>query len=47
MDAILSNITRKLLRFEIGKMLVAVKKTFYLFIVLFIIIFGAVSFPIH
>jgi len=42
-EAILSNSTRKLLWFEITKMLIAVKNKF---IVLFIIIFGALSFPI-
>ena len=42
-EAILSNSTRKLLWFEITKMLIALKNKF---IVLFIIIFGALSFPI-
>jgi len=44
MEAILSNSTRKLLWFEIGKMLIAVLKS--KFIVLFIMIFGTLSFPI-
>jgi len=44
MEAILSNSTRKLLRFEIIKMLIAVLKN--KFIVLFSIIFGTLSFPI-
>jgi len=43
-EAILSNSTRKLLWFEISKMLTAVLKI--KFIVLFIIIFGTFSFPI-
>jgi len=43
-EAILSNSTRKLLWFEIGKMLIAVLKS--KFIVLFIMIFGTLSFPI-
>jgi len=42
-EVILSNSTRKLLWFEITKMLVAVKKN--KFIVLFIITFGTVLFP--
>ena len=41
--AILSNNTRKLLRFEISKMLIAFKIN--KFIVLFIILFGTLSFP--
>jgi len=40
-EAILSNITRKLLWFEITKMLIAVKNEF----VSFVVIFGTVSFP--
>jgi len=44
MEAVLSNSTRKLLWFEITKMLIAVKQN--KFIVLFIIIFGTLSFPI-
>ena len=44
MKAISSNSTRKLLWFEITKMLIAVKKNE--FIVLCIIIFGTLSFPI-
>jgi len=44
MKAILSNNTRKLLWFEISKMLITVLKNE--FIVLFIIIFGTLSFPI-
>jgi len=40
----LSNSTRKLLRFEIAKMLIAVKNKF---IVSFIIIFGTLSFPVE
>ena len=43
-EAILSNSTRKLLWFEITKMLIAVVKN--QFIVSFIIIFGTLSFPI-
>ena len=44
MEAILSNSSRKLLRFETTKMLIAVwEKNF---IVSFIIIFGTLSFPI-
>ena len=43
-EAILSNSTRNPLRFEISKMLIAVYKN--KFIVLFIIIFGTLSFPI-
>ena len=43
-EAILSNSTRKLLRFEITKMLIAVLKN--KFIVLFSIIFGTLSKPI-
>ena len=43
-EAILSNSTRKLLRFEINKMLIAVKKN--KFIVLFMVIFVTVSFII-
>jgi len=43
-EAILSNITRKLLWFEICKMLIAVIKN--KFIVLFIMMFGTLSFPI-
>ena len=43
-EANLSNGTRKLLRFEITKMLIAVKKN--KFSVSFIIIFGLLSFPI-
>jgi len=43
-EAILSNSTRKLLWFEISKMLIAVFKN--KFIVSFIIIFGTLSFPI-
>jgi len=43
-EAILSNSTRKLLWFEITKMLIAVLRN--KFIVLFIIIFGTLSFPI-
>jgi len=43
-EAILSNSTRKLLRFDISKMPIAVKKN--KFIVLFIINFGTLSFPI-
>ena len=43
-EAILSNSTRKLLWREITKMLIAVFKN--KFIVLFIIIFGTLSFPI-
>ena len=42
-EAILSNSTRKLLWFEISKMLIAVK---YKFIVLFIVILDTLSFPI-
>jgi len=42
--AILSNSTRKLLWFEISKMLIAVSKN--KFIVLFTIIFGTFSFPV-
>ena len=42
-EAILSNSTRKLLWFEITKMLIAVKNKF---VVLFIIIFGTLSFLI-
>jgi len=42
-EAILWNSTRKLLWFEISKMLIAVKSKF---IVLFIVIFGPLSFPI-
>jgi len=41
-EAILSNITRKLLWFEITKMLIAVKNKF---VVSFVVIFGTVSFP--
>jgi len=44
MESILSNSTRKLLWFEISKMLIAVKKN--KFIVSFIIIFGTLSFPV-
>jgi len=44
MEAILSNSTRKLLWFEIIKMLIAVLKS--KLIVLIIIIFGTLSFPI-
>jgi len=44
MEAILSNSTRTLLWFEIAKMLIAVLK--HKFIVLFIIIFSTLSFPI-
>jgi len=44
-EAILSNSTRRLLWFEIIKMLIAVLKKSK-FIVLFIIIFGILSFPI-
>ena len=40
-EAILSNSTRKLLWFEISKMLIGLLK--YTFIVLFIIIFGKIS----
>ena len=43
MEAILSNTTRKLLCFEITKMLIAVLKNE--FIVLFITIFGTLSSP--
>jgi len=43
-EAILSHSTRKPLRFEISKMLIAFLKT--KFIVLLIIIFGTISFPI-
>ena len=43
-EAILSNSTRKLIWFEITKMLIAVKRN--KFIVSFIIIFGILSFPI-
>jgi len=43
-ESILSNSTRKLLWFEISKMLIAVKKN--KFIVLLIVIFGTLSFPI-
>ena len=43
-EAILSNSTRKLLWFEIAKMLIAVLKNDV--IVLFIIIFGTLLFPI-
>jgi len=43
-EAILSNCTRKLLWFEITKMLISVKNKF---IVLFIIIFGTLLFPIY
>jgi len=43
MEAILSNSARKLLRFEIAKMLIAVEKN--KFIMLFSIIFGTLSFP--
>jgi len=43
-EAILSNSTRKLLRFEITKMLIAACNN--KFIVLFSIIFGTLSFPI-
>jgi len=43
-EAILSNSTRKPLWFEVTKMLVAVFKN--KFIVLFVIIFGTLSFPI-
>jgi len=42
-EAILSNNTRELLRFEISKMLIAFKIN--KFIVLFIILFGTLSFP--
>jgi len=42
-EAILSDSTRKLLLFQIGKMLIAVLKN--QFIVLFIITFGTLSFP--
>jgi len=42
-EAILSNSTRKLLRFEISKMLITVLK---INLLLFIIIFGTLSFPI-
>jgi len=42
-EAIFTNSTRKLLWFEISKMLIAVKNKF---IVLFIIISGTLSFPI-
>ena len=42
-EAILSNSTRKLLWFEISKMLIAVKNKF---IVLFIVILDTLSFPI-
>ena len=44
-EAILSNSTPELLWFEISKMQIAVKKN--KFIVLFIIIFGTLSFPIE
>jgi len=37
--------TRKLLRFEISKMLIAVQEKH--FVVSFIIIFGTFSFPVH
>jgi len=43
-EGILSNSTQKLLWFEISKMLIAVKRN--KFITLFIIIFGALLFPI-
>ena len=43
-EAVLSNSTRKLLWFEITKMLIAVKRN--KLIVSFIIIFGTVSLPI-
>ena len=43
-EAILSNISQKLLRFEITKMHIAVKNNF---IASFIIIFGTLSFPIE
>jgi len=43
-EAILSNSTRKLLRFEITKMVIAVLKN--KIIVLFSIIFGTLSLPI-
>ena len=43
-EAVLSNSNRKLLWFEINKMLIAVLQN--KFIVLFIIIFGTLSFPI-
>jgi len=44
-EAILSNSIRKLLWFEVTKMLIVVFKN--KFIVLFIIIFGTLSFPIN
>ena len=44
-EAILSNSTRKLLSFEITEMLIAVYKNSKI-IVLFLIIFGTLSFPI-
>ena len=43
-EAVLSNSTRKLLRFEIAKTLIAVLKTN--FMVSFIVIFGTLSFRI-
>ena len=45
-EAILPNSTRKLLRLEIAKMPIAVLKIID-FIVLFIIIFGTLSYPIN
>jgi len=45
MEAILSNSTRKLLWFEISKMLIAVLRNKY--IVLFSIMLGIVLFPIY
>ena len=44
-ETILSNGTRKLIWFEISKVLIAVLRN--KFVVLFITIFGALSFPIH
>jgi len=44
MESTLSNSTRKLLRFEITKLLTAVLEN--KLIVLFVIIFGTLSFPI-
>jgi len=45
-EAILSNSSRKLLRSEITKMLIVIAVLINKFIVLFVIIFGRLSFPV-